>query len=243
MHHPRQGKANRDHEEGNEPIRDEFGEDEFPFLHGGHIDLLDRAGFFLAHNVECGQVAGDKHHDQCEERRDHEELKVQLLVEKEECGGFVAQGGGRRLHVGRDDLRQIVRTQRTFGAVDGVGRNEHLGRLAERKLPPELRRDHHDNVGRRLLDVLERGGIGGLLAVEYEVAVGRNLVHKALRSRASVVVHYVDHHVFHLHVHHPRHDAHHHDGEKQNQPRDERVATDLNELFSEQMLQCHGGLG
>jgi hypothetical protein len=50
----------------------------------------------------------------------------------------------------------------------------------------------------------------------------------------------IDHHhldVLDLHVHHPRHDTHNHDGEYHDELRQESVPPDLNEFFLQQIFQ------
>ena len=81
---PCQQEADGDDEEGYEPIGNELGEDEGPLRHGCDVDLLDGAGLFLAHDVECGQEARHQHHHDGQQGRNHVEFVVLVLVVEQE---------------------------------------------------------------------------------------------------------------------------------------------------------------
>ena len=57
-----------------------------------------------------------------------------------------------------------------------------------------------------------------------------------------VVVNHLDGDVFNLHVHHPRHHTHNHDGKYHDEAQNERVATYLQELFLNEVLYGHDSL-
>lgn len=50
---PRQQQADGDDEQGDEPVWDEFGEDERQLGYRRDVNLLNGASLFLANNVEC----------------------------------------------------------------------------------------------------------------------------------------------------------------------------------------------
>ena len=58
-----QQQTDGDDEKGNEPVGNELGQDERPLRNGCDVDLLDGAGFLLAHYVQGGQESTHEHHD------------------------------------------------------------------------------------------------------------------------------------------------------------------------------------
>ena len=78
--YPRQQQTHGDDKQRDEPVRDEFGEDERPLGDRGDVDLFDGAGLFLANDVECGQKARHQHHYNGKKRRNHEEFIVLLFI-------------------------------------------------------------------------------------------------------------------------------------------------------------------
>ena len=77
---PGQQEAHGDDKEGDEPVRDEFGEDEGPLRHWRDINLLDGARLLLADDVERGQEARHQHHHDGQQGGNHIELVVLVLV-------------------------------------------------------------------------------------------------------------------------------------------------------------------
>ena len=77
---PRQQQTDGDDKQRNEPVGNEFGEDESPFRHGCDIDLLDGAGFLLADDVERGQEARHQHHHDGKKGGNHVKLVVLAFV-------------------------------------------------------------------------------------------------------------------------------------------------------------------
>ena len=113
----------------------------------------------------------------------------------------------------RDDLREIGTAHRAFSAVDGVGGDEILAVA-----------NLQDDVGPAILDVLHGLGVGGFLPAEDEIARSGNLTYQPLRLDGMVDVDNFDTDVLHLHLHHPRHDTHDHDGEQDDEPRQKGIA-------------------
>ena len=90
-----------------------------------------------------------------------------------------------------------------------------------------------------MLYLAERVLVGGLLAAEDEIAAGFDAVHDLSGTGRTVQVHHIDTDVLHLHIHHPRHDAHDHDGEDKDQFGQKRVAANLQKLFLYEIRECH----
>ena len=95
-------------------------------------------------------------------------------------------------------------------------------------------RDLEDDVGLGGLDIVEGGPVGGSLSAEDEIAGGLEAMHQLLRAHGTVVIDHVDTDILHLHVHHPRHDTHDHDGEHDDETRQKPVAPYLQELLMDE---------
>ena len=117
-----------------------------------------------------------------------------------------------------DNLRQVGRAHCPFGAVDGISGNEGLS---------VTNLEYH--VSAAFLYVGKCFGISGFLSGKDEVAALLNAVYDALSG--VVNIYHADADVLHLLVHDPRHDAHNHDGEHDDEPGQEGVAPDLQKLF------------
>ena len=55
INEPRQQQAHGDDKQRDEPVRDEFGEDERPLGNGRNVNLFDGTCLLLTNDVECGQ--------------------------------------------------------------------------------------------------------------------------------------------------------------------------------------------
>ena len=134
-------------------------------------------------------------------------------------------------HCLHNDLRKIEASDGTFRAIHRVCSHQHVGRVPLLQVFGKPLRNNHHTIHARLLHIAQRSVIRGCLAHEPKVAVGRNGVYQLLRACRVIVVDNGHSNVLHLHIHHPRHHAHQHDGKHQNQPRQKRIAPDLQPLF------------
>ena len=221
---PREQEAERDHEQGDGPVGDEFGQDKTPLAHGRDVDLLDGARLLLAHDVERGQKSAHHHEHHRHERGYHEHLVVEVLVVEAEFAHPLSGIRCSRTRLWRDHLCEIGRAHRPLGGVGRIGCKEYLRPAAPLHVAPVVGRNAHHHIGCAALNVGQGLGIGGPPGVEHEVAVGLDAVYETAAQRGAVVVYHAHAHVSHLHGHDPRHHAHHHHGKQDDQPRQKPVA-------------------
>ena len=133
----------------------------------------------------------------------------------------------RRLHfpLFADHLRQVRRTDGSLRSIDGISSNEQLRPFAVRaSLPaPVLRRYHQHQVSLAVLYIVQGIGIGRLQSVEDEIVARL----------------YALNNIPHLHVHHPRHDAHNHHGKHEDDFRHEAVTSNLQKLLLQKIFYIH----
>ena len=153
-----------------------------------------------------------------------------LIVEKQ-GRQFGLHSSHRRLHMGGDYLREIGTAHRPFGTIDGIGSDKHLRSAPLREVTTVVQGDDQHHIGIHRLDVFERRAIGRFLSVEDEIVAGLDAVHELAREGGAVVVDHIHTDVFHLLVHHPRHDTNHHDGEDDDETRQKRIAPNLQKLL------------
>ena len=160
------------------------------------------------------------------------------VVEVEDCS---LEAWGCRGH----NLREVGGADAALGAIDGIGSDEHLGLVGvpclsgEHEVATIVGRYLQDDISAALLDIAQSFGIGCLLASEEEIAAGLYAMQELLTGGGTIVVHDVHADVLYLLVHHPRHDAHHHDGEDEDDFGHEGVAANLQEFLPDEVFD-HG---
>ena len=97
-----------------------------------------------------------------------------------------------------------------------------------------MRNDQH-HVGLAVLYLSKSGTVGGLLSTEDEVINGLDTMDYLLRAGGTIVIDHIDHNILHFHIHHPRRNAHNHDGKHEYEFGQKRITANLQELLSYEM--------
>ena len=133
--------------------------------------------------------------------------------------------------MGRHNLREVAAADTALCTVDGVSCYQYLRLMAKCQFTAEITGNDQHDVCTTLLDFFQGSLVRRLLTTEDEVVALLYAVHHLLTLGRMVVVDHADADVLHLLVHHPRHDAHDHDGEHEDELGQKQVATYLQELL------------
>ena len=138
--------------------------------------------------------------------------------------------------VSRNNLCEVVAAYSALCRVDSIGCNEQLRLLSEGEVTAHSARYDENHVASALLNLFKCGLIGRLLAGKEQKVALLYAVHESLAQRGAVVVDNAHADVLHFLVHHPRHHAHYHYGERNDKSGQEGVAPYLQELFLYEIL-------
>lgn len=246
-HEPGDEQTGRQNEKGHQPIGNQFAKYENATVDGRHVDLLDGAALFLAHDVERGEKAGEHRNGNDNQGGHHEFLIIEVFVEiifGREFHPAVGCGhglGGRNLCglETADTTSQITGADTAFRPVDGVHLDADRQFFAPLQQTVEIRTDGQNGIG--LIAVHQLHGPTGIVADIDQIKItGRGAgADQFGRGGRAVAVDNDQINVADFHAHGKRKHEHHQHGKRNGHLGQTRIAEKLFEFFFEQIKQYH----
>ena len=133
----------------------------------------------------------------------------------------------------------VLASHTPFGTVYGIGCHKYLRMLSTPCISLKMLRYLYDDIRFQTFYISQSVLIPILLSMKNIVVAGFYAMYLLGGHRTMVMVNYIYHDILDFHVHHPRHHAHNHNWENEDEAWQEWIAENLKKFFLYQIFYCH----